>query len=131
MKSGKLAIILILICWFLTSPSSLRAEEWYQGHPGQWQRQGNNGSGEAPTATTGIRGGKETGTKSKTAGSTTATTATNIGRGAMVGGGTTVGDTARKAARTTTAHPATIEPTSSSRSSKDGKANIETRHGAG
>jgi len=42
MKSGKLAIILILICWFLTPPSSLRAEEWYQGHPGQWQRQGNN-----------------------------------------------------------------------------------------
>jgi hypothetical protein len=38
------SLILILLCSFLLAPSYswARDNDWYQGHQGQWQRQGND-----------------------------------------------------------------------------------------
>ena len=72
---------------------------------------------------TGIKGGKDTGTESEKAGNGTATTAPNIGKGAMAGDGTVDVFTARKAPSITTAQPATIGATNSSSNRKEGRAN--------
>jgi hypothetical protein len=71
----------------------------------------------------GIRGAGVIGRKRKTDGDFRMSMGTPTGSTAMAGDGTTDALTARQAARTTIARLEIIEPTSSSRSSKDTKAN--------
>lgn len=42
MRTATVALLL-LICWLVLTPGSLRAadNEWYQGQRGPWERQGN------------------------------------------------------------------------------------------